>query len=607
MIDSKYYNDLLNFFDCLDGCIVIYSVIDDECYIDFMNKSALKLEKSELNNIINRSVREVYPDVVGSGLFDIFLKVFKEKKQIKKDIYYNDGIISGMRYNIVNAFGNDKIIVKYSDIRTDEILIKYKKNLDNTPLGTFIINEKGIINYVNKSFCNLINITEKELLNTKIDNYFEKSLMEYINRLDIQINDFFQIELSTRNNKDIILNIMELYENEIIVYCTDITDIKTYNIQLKKTLSDLEIAKNKAEKSDNLKTSFLANISHDIRTPLNAIVGFSNMLQKATKENREKYINIINKNSDILTKLINDIIDLSKIESNQIQMKSDKCVLIDILTDVYHTNRNNVRENVKLLIEKKLTNIIIYTDKYRLTQVLNNLTSNALKFTTKGNVKIGYEINKGSIKFYVKDTGSGIPKEEFEHIFDRFYQIDFNQPNGGTGLGLSISKNIVKLLGGKIWLESEVNKGTNFYVEIPSDYLQKIEYEYEYIVKDQNIIIENKHALIIEDVESSSLLLKTIFDKMKIKSTIIKYGIDSIKLLNENKYDIIFMDIQLQDISGYELIKSLKKIKDIPIIAQSAHAMPSMINKALDSGFDDYLVKPIEINKLVNIVIKYLK
>lgn len=483
----------------------------------------------------------------------------------------------------------------------------FKNFFDKSPLCIFIIDNDDYIIYNNEKFKNLIN---KDINNIKCKDLLGWSIKEYIN---FKKSENFQIEniiIDENNNiKNILIN-TRLIENNIICYCTDITNIKKYNDNMKIALIELEESKRKAEMMDNLKSSFLANVSHEIRTPLNSIIGFSRLLINANKGDKSKYIKIIENNSDLLLHLIDDIIDLSKIENNEINIKNNKCILYDIITELYNTYKYKTKDDVKLVIDQDLTNIIIYTDEYRLKQILNNIISNAIKFTENGYIKFGYKLRKNVIIFYVEDTGIGIDKKNHEYVFERFTQLDEKDSKNykGTGLGLSICNKLVNLLGGKIWLKSKLNKGTTFYFTIPSDYIQKINNEYDNINKNGKVKTnwKNKKILIIDNDDYSSLLLVKLIEKTEIKYDIAKLGLYAIKYIESQDYNLIILDIDLPDIHGYELVKKIKEIKNIPVIAQTSLAIVNSKIDTLKNGFDDYMIKPIQTYNLIKMLNKYL-
>ncbi len=271
-----------------------------------------------------------------------------------------------------------------------------------------------------------------------------------------------------------ILNLLSVLANEL-------STVGYNNLKLAKTIrehleleNELRSAKEKAEESDRLKSAFLANMSHEIRTPMNGIVGFADLLdvEGLLPEERKEYVSLIKQSSQQLLNIINDIIDISKIESGQVDVNKIKFSIEHMFDDLYSFFKRQIKgKDVELVLDKNVSGEIsdeIDTDDIKLRQVLTNLLSNAIKFTEKGFVRFGYAIDQDNLRFFVKDTGEGIGEKDLDNIFDRFWQSRQNRPGkGGTGLGLAISKAYVELLGGVIEVESELNKGTKFTVTIP--------------------------------------------------------------------------------------------------------------------------------------------
>lgn len=279
---------------------------------------------------------------------------------------------------------------------------------------------------------------------------------------------FFKHKLASGIIKDV-----EVYSDEIIFDKRKLLYSIVHDIsELRKTQKELIIAKNKAEESDRLKSAFLANMSHEIRTPMNSILGFTDLLNNPhnTKEQKDKYYTIINKSSKQLLHIIDDIIDISRIESNLIQTHLKNISVnktLKYITESFKQTHATHKEEIELLLNIPTHDVLLATDEYRFIQICNNLLSNAYKNTEKGTIKIGYEVQDNTAQFYVKDTGCGIPNDKFDLIFDRFSQLTKEDYRKGNGLGLSITKGLVQLLGGNIKLKSQVNKGTTFYFSLP--------------------------------------------------------------------------------------------------------------------------------------------
>ena len=385
--------------------------------------------------------------------------------------------------------------------------------------------------------------------------------------------------------------------------------------------AELKRAKEKAEESDRLKSAFLANMSHEIRTPLNAVIGFTQLLNKnnVSPERRENYMNIIQNKSHLLLQLINDVIDLSKIDANQISLKYKACSLNRLLSEIYNSFKVKMKNEDKhhhltLTLQNGLNDhqSFILTDNKRLEQIISNLLNNAVKFTEKGSITFGYEkYGEDTLQFYVTDTGIGISKEMQSKIFSRFHQANesITKTYGGTGLGLSIAKSMVEMLGGQIWVESEENSGTTFYFTLPYKKPEANSDEYsENEAKSENLW-DGKSILIVEDDPSAQILIKDILKTTGVKVFLSKTGEEGLKLFKQKPVDLILVDIKLHDINGLEVTKQIRSLssgKQIPVIAQTAYAMEGDDHKSKDAGCDDYISKPIDINSLKKKIEKFL-
>ncbi len=391
-------------------------------------------------------------------------------------------------------------------------------------------------------------------------------------------------------------------------------EYEAINEELREANEQLKIAKNKAEESDRLKTAFLQNMSHEIRTPMNAIMGFSDLLVENfnNKNKLEKFSEIIKFRCDDLLSIINDILDISKIESGQLTINPEKFELIALFSELLEYfkdhKKNSAKQNIQLIFLNNEPNFFIKTDKVKLKQILINLIGNAIKFTETGTVKCGYNLKENELIFYISDTGVGIPQDKYEYIFERFSQLhQLSQKNlGGTGLGLSIVRALTNLLGGKVWLESEIGKGTTFYFSI--NYEKSNEDIFQIKTEKVTLINQNLNVLIVEDDYYNSEFLKEIlsFTGFKIMQT--EFGLDAIQIVINNQIDIVLMDVRLPDISGYEAAKEILKHKPaILIIAQTAYAAQDERQKAISYGCVDYISKPLKQEQLFTILRKHLK
>ncbi|MFO8233949.1 MAG: PAS domain S-box protein [Bacteroidales bacterium] len=374
-------------------------------------------------------------------------------------------------------------------------------------------------------------------------------------------------------------------------------------------------AKEKAEDSDRLKSAFLANMSHEIRTPMNGILGFSQLMRNTKPDAKKQtyYLNQIIKQSQQLLTLIDDIIDISKIEAGQIDIETGEVNLNSLMEELMglfqKSNTKNLDFRLNNGLERSHSNI--QTDEHRLKQVLTNLLSNAFKFTDEGEVVFGYRLRSDRmLEFYVKDTGDGIPEESKQLVFDRFKQAESSfKQSSGTGLGLAISREIAELMGGDLWVKSTYGVGSTFYLTIPyipkeNLTVNKVEEEFQFATA-----LENINILIVEDDETSYIFLKNCFEDTKTNLKWAKDGEEAIKFCKADpSIDIVLMDIQLPVKDGYTATKEIKKFRrDLPIIAQTAYAMHGDKEKAIEAGMEDYITKPVDFNQLISKIIKVLK
>ena len=388
----------------------------------------------------------------------------------------------------------------------------------------------------------------------------------------------------------------------IIGISWDITNVQ--NIE-----QELIQARIKAEQSDRLKSAFLANMSHEIRTPLNAIVGFSRLM--TTTDNREDeklYSEIINQNSDVLLQLINDILDLSKIEAGTFEYIKQPMDLGEMCRNVYEIHKGRVQEGVTLTLDYEKDSLMINEDKNRILQLITNLITNAIKFTYEGEIHFGFKLKKDYIDFYVKDTGIGISEEKLSHIFGRFVKL--NSFVQGTGLGLAICQMIVEKMGGAITVESELHEGSTFRFTIPYDMYNKQEKFKKNAEREQHLKVAIKSLqlrtlLVAEDVDSNFLLMNTVLGK-KYKLIRARDGREAVDMYKENHPDLIFMDIKMPYMDGLEATRLIRGYsKDIPIIALTAFAFESDRERAIEAGCNDYLTKPVSQEAIEKILDKY--
>ncbi len=381
-------------------------------------------------------------------------------------------------------------------------------------------------------------------------------------------------------------------------------------------MTQIEKARILSQKSAQAKSEFLANMSHEIRTPLNAIVGFVELLKEenSSKESTQ-YIDIIEKSSQSLLQIIEDILDFSKIESGKLEVDKidfDSKLEFKVITHLFLAKCSEKNINLILDIDEGLPPII-NTDPLRVKQVIANLLSNAIKFTDNGkSIKISISYKNGFLQVLVKDEGKGIAKDKLKHIFKAFSQEDtsITRGYGGTGLGLSISSQLVKLLGGKLKVKSELNVGSEFSFCIPIN-VGKVP---KIISKDfQNISFRGNKILLVEDNKSNQLFMTLLLKKLDLELDIANNGFEAIDKFKQNRYDLILMDENMPKLNGIEATKKILQIEKksglnhTPIISLTANALKGDRQKFLKAGMDEYLTKPLKRNTLSKILGKFLK
>ncbi len=504
----------------------------------------------------------------------------------------------------------------------EEVINKLNNAVEATGEVVFMTDNEGIFTYVNPAFSSVYGHQADEVIGKTTPRILKSGLMnesaykiyweelfnkqvvsgELINKT--KSGEYIHIEASS----NAIIN----ERGEAIGFIAIQKDITVR----KKIEKELIYAKEKAEESDRLKSAFLANMSHEIRTPMNGILGFSALLSKqgVDSEEQQNYIRMIEKSSSRLYNIINEIIDISKIESGQMEV---------------HTEETNINEQIKLAYSllkpdaelKGLTltynnswsanEAMIHTDSAKLYSILTNLLKNAIKFTDMGSVEVGYTRKGEYLEFYVRDTGVGIPENRLEAIFERFVQADIAvlKARQGAGLGLSIAKAFVEMLGGDIRVNSEVGKGSVFYFTLPHhvEGVTKPISENDFSENETDTPDKNLKVLIAEDDETSEMLITIQVNEFSNEVLIARTGTEAIEMYRNNPdIDLILMDIQMPEMDGFEASRQIRKLnKQVVIIAQTAYGNTGDREKAIESGCSDYISKPLTQDKFSQLIQKY--
>ena len=536
---------------------------------------------------------------------------------------------------------NDELIAER--IRAEKSELQAREILQTAMDGFWTVDIEGRFIDVNHVACKMLGYSAEEMLTMRISdieiNETAEQTKAHISKIKKNGEDRF--ESKHRRNDGRIIDVevsttLQPAQNLMVAFISDITERKKAEMQLKEksekiedqneklmaTNTELILAKEKAEESDRLKSVFLANMSHEIRTPMNGILGFADLLKEPglTGEEQQEYLGIIAKSGARMLNIINDIIDISKIESGQMKVSVSETNVKEQLDFVYRFFEPEVEQKgLKLTLKKSQTSAEanIQTDREKLYAILTNLIKNAIKYTPEGSIEFGYYVVESrlipSLQFYVKDTGIGIPNDRQNAIFERFIQADImdKMARQGAGLGLAISKAYVEMLGGKIWVESEEGKGSTFYFTLPFAAETKEKESPKKKISSPIDVDQFKKLkiLIAEDDESSSKLISLFIQKITNEIILVKTGMEVVDACrSQPDIDLILMDIQMPEMNGYEATRQIRQFNTkVFIIAQSAFALTGDREKAIEAGCNDYISKPIDKDKLLQLIQKYFR
>ncbi len=513
--------------------------------------------------------------------------------------------------------------------------------MEHSAEAIFILDRNGRYLFLNKAVTDMVGYTEEEIKQKSIAdlvpknrrNQFHDLFEEVLNKGKI----FVEIELLNKNGDHISSDFNAVLLPNGLVYCNckDISSNKENEFLLKQKSRQLKeqnkeyqllnkelvqsnlqliVAKEKAEENDSLKTAFLQNMSHEIRTPMNGILGFSELLKSPHLSDKEqqKFILIIEQSGQRMLNIINDIVNISKIETGQIELCMQETDLNELMWHLHtifkpESESKGLQLNCKPGLPDQFC--LIETDKTKLAQVLSNLIKNAIKFTPNGSIDFGYQLKKNVLEFYVSDTGIGVAPEMSEIIFERFRQVDMSLARNfeGAGLGLAISKAFILKLGGKMWVKSELGKGAKFLFIIPYRLIASRHDEIR-IKKTVGGRLQNVNILIAEDDVNSMLVLRKMLEIEKANLFFARNGQEAVNMvMTTPELQIVLMDLKMPVMDGFEAIRIIKQMKpEIPIIAQSAYVFSNDQDQARKSGCNDYIGKPIQMESMIELINKHI-
>jgi PAS domain S-box-containing protein len=521
---------------------------------------------------------------------------------------------------LIIAIVTDKTMRKQAEaaLRETEKLYRTLFEAANDRIGLYTLEGKAIL--LNSSFYESLGYTREEFLTMDPRNMIHPDDRK---RLDQEGKEMFEKGFSSHeyrvlhrngtylhmSSKVVLIKGEEGEQDLALFIMRDITERK-------QSIKEMERAKEHAIESDKLKSAFLANMSHEIRTPMNSIIGFSNLLNKTDleSEERELYVNRIVSNSELLLTLITDIIDLAKIESGQVTMNYGRLLLSDLIAEMEQHACDEAgrlhKENLEITTKLEMDDSDVEADALRLTQVLKNLINNAIKFTTEGSVVIGCRLGNSAhtVLLYVRDTGIGIAPEHFDLIFDQFRQVDGSNTRkfGGTGLGLAICKNLVKLMGGRIWVESEPGSGSLFQVELPMK-SPGIKKQHQPLPDRVSEVSDSKlevSVLAVDDEPHTLELYQVLLNDMGHSIRTAGNGYEALRMMEQFPLpDLVLMDVQMPVLSGTDTLRIIReRHPGVKVVAQSAHALVGDRERFMKEGFDEYLPKPFTTAQMEKVI-----
>jgi hypothetical protein len=525
--------------------------------------------------------------------------------------------------------GSDKAMSIVRDIteqRNAELELREKSDFINAilkaiPIPVFYKDKQGKYMGCNPAYTDHTGLTESEITGKTVSEIFKTELSEVYHQKDMELMRTgglqqyeFQILDKQGKIRPVIFakNVFYDRNNNVAGIIGAFVDVS----ELKQIQNELIKSKEKAEESDRLKTAFLANMSHEIRTPMNSILGFAELLKNPdiNETQQKRFLSIIEDSGNRMLATINDIVDIARIESGQMTVNLEEVSVNELINKTflsfYHeAGKKNLQISTKVGLHDAAS--VISTDENKLNSIVTNLVKNAIKFTDHGNIEFGYTLQSDHIEFFVSDTGIGIPFNRQEAIFERFVQADIEDSKAyqGAGLGLAIAKALVEMLGGKIWCESAVGKGSEFYFTIPYKNAGQKSADSKENKLQESESKTSLNILIVEDDAASSLYLAELLQKQNHEVVFAQDGFEAVeKFRNTPNIDLILMDIRLPNIDGYMATSMIREFDNhVTIIAQTAHALHGDRERALEAGCNDYISKPINVKELRYLIEKHTR
>lgn len=596
-----------------------YSVYSNESYL-----LALPLNSTTVlsNAFLHLNLIIWYTLIVITSLI-IFL-IIKIKK-INRELQEKNKQILNLKLDLQRThedMANQKELITNRHYESDKF---YEILVQSANDGISFYDREGNLKYANSAFFSIIGFDRDSYnsLNPQELIHYEDKDYQIKKEEALLTEGFFESELRLRHKDGHFINLstrsvtVKSNTGEVLGALTISRDIT----KLKQIHEDLIKSKVEAEASNRLKSSFLANISHEIRTPLNSVIGFSNLLlaNDLSKEVKEEYVEHINHNSEKLLQIIGDIIDLSRLESSQIEITYEGSSLNAIVNEAIEDARQIIRRNEKLIslnVKNQFedNSDLIFTDRIWLKRVLNHLLDNAVKFTHDGSIEFSYLLENENIIFKIKDTGIGINKENLVRIFEEFRQeIDgHHRPFEGLGIGLTLAKEVVERMGGKIFVKSEKGIGSEFSFSIPYRPAGSTKTKIKSLIDNQllkPIDWSSRKCLLVDDNKDVLLYLSRILLDTGVSIITASSGSEAIELIkNTPEIDVVLLDMQMPEMNGIDTTKEIRKIRhDLPIIAQTAFVFENDKDIILEAGCDACLIKPIRKEHLLTVMSGFVK